>query len=62
MRSNIVPGAVFSFWGRPSLDDLWRDLRAATRESRPDRDPWAAGDRSRSHGRDRRAAFRDVVG
>src|SRR5947209_15026561 len=26
------------FWGRPSFDDLWHDLRAATRESRPDWD------------------------
>lgn len=43
------------FWGRPSIDELWRDLRAATREIRPDwdlsasglREAWDAGDRSR---------------
>jgi hypothetical protein len=40
------------FWGRPSVDDLWWDLRAATRDIRPDwdlsapgvREAWAAGD------------------
>jgi hypothetical protein len=39
------------FWGRPSVDDLWRDLRAATADIGRDwdlsvaglRDPWAAG-------------------
>src|SRR3954464_13426241 len=24
------------FWGRPSIDDLWRDLRAVTSKIRPD--------------------------
>jgi peroxiredoxin len=46
------------FWGRPSLVDLWRDLRDATREIRPDWDlgtpglraAWEAGDRSRFYG------------
>jgi peroxiredoxin len=41
-------------WGRPSVQDLWHDLRAATAEIRPDwdlsapglRQAWAAGDRS----------------
>jgi peroxiredoxin len=53
------------FWGRPSLDDLWRDLRAASAEIRPDwdlstpalREAWAAGDRSLFHGWDGRAAI-----
>ena len=43
------------FWGRPSTAELWRDLREATREIRPDWDlgasgllaAWDAGDRSR---------------
>jgi hypothetical protein len=43
------------FWGRPSVDDIRRDLREVTREIRPDRDlsapglreAWEAGDRSR---------------
>jgi peroxiredoxin len=42
------------FWGRPSIDDLRRDLRDVTREIRPDWDlgtpglraAWEAGDRS----------------
>jgi hypothetical protein len=40
--------------GRPSVEDLWRELRAATSEIRPDWDlstpglgePWDAGDHS----------------
>ena len=43
------------FWGRPSFDDLRRDLREVTREIRPDWDlstpglrvAWDAGDRSK---------------
>jgi peroxiredoxin len=43
------------FWGRPSIDEPWRDLREATREIRSDwdlsasglREAWDAGDRSR---------------
>jgi hypothetical protein len=46
------------FWGRPSVEDLRQDLRAVTREIRPDwdwskpglREAWDAGDRSRFHG------------
>jgi hypothetical protein len=42
------------FCGRPSIQDLWRDLREATREIRPDwdlatpglREAWESGDRS----------------
>jgi hypothetical protein len=51
------------FWGRPSFYDLWRDLRAATAEVRPDwdlsapglREAWDAGDYSHFHGWDRRS-------
>ena len=58
---NIYNG--YCFWGRPSVYDLWRDLRAATREIRPDwdlstlglREAWAAGDRPPFHGWDRRS-------
>jgi peroxiredoxin len=50
------------FWGRPSIDDLWRDLRAVSSEIRPDWDlanprlraAWAAGDRSPFHGWNKR--------
>ena len=42
------------YWGRPSIEDLRRDLREATRDIRPDwdlgtpglREAWDAGDRS----------------
>jgi hypothetical protein len=45
------------YWGRPSIDDLRRDLREVTREIRPDwelaapglREAWDAGDRSMHH-------------
>ncbi len=46
----LTPGlaihAVYNgywFWGRPSVHDLWRDLRAATADIRPDWDPTAQG-------------------
>ena len=75
----LKPGLVihriyngYWFWGRPSTDDLRRDLRAATSEIRPDwdlstpglREAWEAGeDLSAFHGwsrwgRDRIAAER----
>jgi len=46
------------FWGRPSVDDLRRDLRELTREIRPDwdlstpglRDAWNVGGVSNFHG------------
>src|SRR3954464_5281064 len=46
------------FWGRPSVDDLRRDLRELTREIRPDwdlstpglRDAWNLGGVSNFHG------------
>ena len=55
------------FWGRPSVVDLWHDLRAVTSEIRPDwdlsspglREAWNAGDLSRFHGWNKGAkAFR----
>jgi peroxiredoxin len=61
----LKPGRVIStiyngywFWGRPSVTDLWHDLRAVTREIRPDWDlntpglraAWEAGDLSLFHG------------
>jgi peroxiredoxin len=46
------------FWGRPSIADLWSDLRVVTSEIRPDwdlsapglRDAWDSGDQSLFHG------------
>jgi peroxiredoxin len=60
----LKPGLVihriyngYWFWGRPSFDDLRRDLREVFREVRPDWDPsapglreaWEAGDRSKHY-------------
>jgi peroxiredoxin len=66
LRPGLIVQSVYNgywFWGRPSAYDLWRDLREATRESRPDwdlatpglREAWEAGDLSRFHGWDRRS-------
>ena len=66
LKPGLVVHTVYSghwFWGRPSVQDLWHDLRAATAEIRPDWDlsapglraAWAAGDWSPSHGWDGRA-------
>jgi peroxiredoxin len=63
LKPGLVIHSIYNgywFWGRPSVDDLWRDLRAATRETRPDwdlaapglREAWTAGDRSPFHGWD----------
>jgi hypothetical protein len=61
----LKPGLVihriyngYWFWGRPSVVDLWHDLRAVTSEIRPDwdlstpglREAWTAGDYSPFHG------------
>jgi len=66
LKPGLVVHSIYNgywFWGRPSVEDLWRDLRAATSEIRPDwdlstpglRQAWAAGDRSPFHGWDRRS-------
>ncbi|GIF47880.1 peroxiredoxin [Asanoa ferruginea] len=66
LKQGLIVHSVYNgywFWGRPSLDDLWRDLRQATSEIRPDWDlatpglraAWDAGDRSKFHGYDRKA-------
>jgi peroxiredoxin len=66
----LKPGLVihriyngYWFWGRPSVEDLRRDLRDVTREIRPDwdlstpglRPKWDAGDHSSFHGWNKRA-------
>jgi peroxiredoxin len=51
------------FWGRPSISELWQDLRAVTSEIRPDwdlaapglREAWNAGDHSSFHGWNKKA-------
>jgi peroxiredoxin len=58
LKPGLVIHSVYNgywFWGRPSIEDLRRDLRDVTREIRPDWDlaapalraAWEAGDRSR---------------
>jgi hypothetical protein len=64
LKPGLVVHSVYNgywFWGRPSVVDLWHDLRDVSREIRPDwdlsapglRDAWAAGDVSHFHGWDR---------
>ena len=41
LKPGLVIHSIYNgywFWGRPSIDDLWRDLRDVTREIRPDWD------------------------
>ncbi len=58
LRPGLVVYSVYNgywFWGRPSVDELRRDLREVTREIRPDwdltapglREAWDSGDHSR---------------
>jgi peroxiredoxin len=58
LKPRLVIHSIYNgywFWGRPSFEDLWRDLREATREIRQDWDistpelraAWDAGDQSR---------------
>ena len=67
LQPGLVVHSIYNgywFWGRPSFADLWRDLRAAMSESRPDwdlstpglREAWDAKDYTKFHGWDRRAA------
>ena len=57
LKPGLVIHSVYNgywFWGRPSFEDLRRDLREVTREVRPDwdlatpgrRERWDAGDKS----------------
>ena len=61
LKPGLVVHSIYNgywFWGRPSIADLWRDLRDVTREVRPDwdlskpglREAWNAGDLSQFHG------------
>jgi len=61
LKPGLVVHSIYNgywFWGRPSVVDLWHDLRAASREVRADwdlsapglREAWLAGDVSAFHG------------
>jgi peroxiredoxin len=65
LKPELVVHSIYNgywYWGRPSTADLWRDLRDASRECRPDwdlakpglRDAWDAEDYSLFHGWDKR--------
>jgi peroxiredoxin len=67
LKPGLVVHRVYNgywFWGRPSVEDLRQDLRAVTREIRPDwdlsapglRQKWDAGDHSPFHGWNKRGA------
>ena len=58
LKPGLVIHSIYNgywYWGRPSTEDLRRDLREVTREIRPDwdlgapglREAWETGDRSR---------------
>jgi peroxiredoxin len=60
LKPGLVIHSIYNgywFWGRPSVEDLRRDLREVTREIRPDwdlsapglREAWESGDRSRHY-------------
>ncbi|MGO8889210.1 MAG: hypothetical protein ACLQB1_05800 [Streptosporangiaceae bacterium] len=60
LKPGLVIYSVYNgywFWGRPSFEDLRRDLREVTREIRPDwdlaapglRENWESGDHSMHH-------------
>ena len=65
LKPGLVIHSIYNgywFWGRPSVVDLWHDLRAVSSEIRPDwdlstpglREAWDAGDLSPFHGWNRR--------
>jgi hypothetical protein len=65
LKPGLIIHSIYNgywFWGRPSIVDLWHDLRAAMSEIRPDwdlgapglREAWDAGDLSAFHGWNKR--------
>jgi peroxiredoxin len=65
LKPHLVVHKIYNgywFWGRPSVYDLWQDLRDVSSEIRPDwdlskpglREAWKAGDLSLFHGWDKR--------
>jgi peroxiredoxin len=72
LKPGLVVHSIYNgywFWGRPSVNDLWRDLREASAEVRPDwdlgkpglREAWERGDYSQFHGWDHRAGVGDEM-
>jgi len=63
LRPGLIVHSIYNgywFWGRPSVDELRLDLRAVSRETRPDwdlaapglREAWDGGDMAPFHGWD----------
>jgi peroxiredoxin len=61
LKPGLVVHSIYNgywFWGRPSIAELWRDLRDVSRDALPDwnlsapglREAWDAGDHSPFHG------------
>jgi peroxiredoxin len=72
LKPGLVIHSVYNgywFLGRPSIADLWRDLRAASSEIRPDwdlstpglREAWDSGDHSPFHGWNKKGNDGDVA-
>jgi peroxiredoxin len=67
LKPGLVIHSIYNgywFWGRPSVFDLWHDLRAASSQIRPDwdlsrpglREAWDSGDYTAFHGWDRQTS------
>jgi hypothetical protein len=67
LKPGLVVHSIYNgywFWGRPSVVDLWQDLRAVGEEVRPDwdlskpglREAWDSGDLAPFHGWNKRGA------
>jgi peroxiredoxin len=67
LKPGLVVHRIYNgywFWGRPSVYDLWRDLRDVSSEIRPDwdlakpglREAWERGDHSPFHGWNKKGA------
>jgi peroxiredoxin len=61
LKPGLIVHSIYNgywFWGRPSVTDLWHDLRSVMSEIRPDwdlsapglREAWEAGDLAAFHG------------
>ena len=63
LKPRLVIHSVYNgywFWGRPSTAELWRDLREATREVRPDWNLGVSGLRAAWEADDRGSFFHNV--
>jgi peroxiredoxin len=63
LKAGLIIHSVYNgywFWGRPSTEDLRRDLRDVTREIRPDWDLAAPGLREAWEANDRSAFYADA--